>query len=219
MDLLKYITFSSLEYFSCFMFILVQFRFSLKESITQLMLISILLSFVSYSFVSAELDGLFPLIQFIFILLYIQFVLKVSFFNATIMFFTGYIVFGLVQTCVIAAAMHLGIHEDELQPGTNIAYVIQLISIILMSLFSISIISLKGGFSFVVARSRFSKKSIKGKNRMFILFIIFAFIVSIVANISMLEYKNPPYLIIASTLLILLLTLFYFSLRRDEVND
>lgn len=219
MSMLKYIIFSSLEYLSLFMFILIQFRFSLKENITQILLISLLLSFVSYSFWSADLNGIFPLIQFVIVLLYMQIVMKVSLFNALIMFFTGYIVLGVVQTCFVALTMHLDPLHKELKAGTNGAYLMQLISSSMMMIFSFLVSYLKGGFSFIEAKSRFSRKTFTGKNRFSIGFILLAFLITIVSNILLLEHETPPYLAIAFILMLVLLSLFYLSLRRDERVD
>ncbi|MFC5530144.1 hypothetical protein [Cohnella yongneupensis] len=219
MSLLKYIIFSLVEYLSSFVFILIQFRFTLKENISQILLISLLLSFVSYSFMSADLSAFFPLIQLIIVLLYIQMAMKVSIFNALIMFFTGYIVLGVAQTCIIALAMHLQFIEGELKAGTDSGYVLQFISSCMMLLFSFLTYKLKGGFSFIESRSRFSKKTFTGKNMVFISFIILAFVITIVSSIVILEYENPPYLLIASILLVILVLLFYLSLRRDEAVD
>lgn len=219
MGLLKYIVIQSFEYFSLFIFILIQFRFFLRENILQISLISLLLSFVSYTFTNAGLNALFPIIQVVIILLYIRIAMKVSLLNALIMFFTGYIVFGLAQTCVLAATLHAEIFQDKIDAGTDEAYFVQIITIALMFLISWLISLLKGGFSFIEAHSRFSTKSFTGKSRIFIMFIVFAFIVSIAANIIILEIDNPPQLEIAFLNLVLLLILFYLSIRRDEVND
>lgn len=178
-----------------------------------------MLSFVSYTFINADMNDLFPLIQFIFLLLYIYLVMKVSLVNALIMFFTGYIVFGLVQTCVIAGAMHLEFITEQLKPATTDAYFIQAVSIVLMLLLSFFIVNLKGGFSFIEARSRFSRKSFTGNNRAFIIFIIIAFMITLVTNIYFLRIENPPYLEIASIFLVLLIIFFYLTIRRDESND
>lgn len=218
MNLFKFIFFSSLEYFSTFVFILVQFRFSLRENVTKIFLISLLLSFVSYSLIDADLSSISPLIQIVIFLIYIQMVMKVSIINSVIMFFTGYIVFGLVQTCIIAVLSHIGVIEGELKAGTNIAYHLQVYSCVLMLVLSYVTYYLKGGFSFIEARSRFSKKTFTGKNRGFVIFILLAFIITILSNIIILQ-SNPPYLLIALVLMIALVILFYLSLRRDETVD
>lgn len=219
MSLLKFIFFSALEYFSTFVFILVQFRFSIRENLTKILLISTLLSFVSYSFINADISGVFPIVQILIALIYIQMVLKVSVINSLIMFFTGYIVVGLVQTCVIAVLWHVGIIEGELKAGTTIAYQLQIYSSVLMLALSCLTYFMKGGFSFIETRGRFSKKSFTGKKRLFVIFIFFAFIITILSNVVILESKNPPYLLIATVLMFVLISLSYMSLKRDETND
>jgi hypothetical protein len=146
-------------------------------------------------------------------------VLKVSIINSIIMVFTGYIVYGLVQTCIIAVFSHIGIIEGELKASTSTAYLLQVASCVLMLLLSFLNYRFKGGFSFIEARSRFSKKSFTGKNRGFIGFIFIALFITVFSNIVILESETPPYLLIATILLVALIILFYFSLRRDETVD
>ncbi|WP_027085553.1 hypothetical protein [Cohnella panacarvi] len=219
MSLLEYITFSFLEYLSLFVFIFVQFRFSIKENITQIGMIALLLSFVSYSFTSSDLNGVLPLVQFIIVLLYIRMVMKVTIFNALLMYFVGYIVLGVAQTCIVAVARHIQFLQGDLKPATYEGDVLQFISSCILLLSSYVIYYLKGGFSFIEARSRFSKKTFVGKNVIYISFVILAFIITVVSSIIMIELENPPYLLIASILLIILISLFYLSLRKDEVID
>lgn len=218
MNLFKFIFFSSLEYFSSFIFILVQFRFSLRENLSKIVLISLLLSFVSYSFINADLGSISPIIQIIIFFIYIQMVMKVSVINSIIMVFTGYIVYGLVQTCIIAVFSYAGVIDGSLQAATNTAYLLQVTSCLIMLALSGLNYYFKGGFSFIEARSRFSKKSFTGKNKGFIAFIILALIITVFSNIVILESEEPPYLGIALILLIGLVLLFYLSLRRDEKN-
>ncbi|TVX96498.1 hypothetical protein [Cohnella terricola] len=219
MSLFKFIFFSSLEYFSSFIFILVQFRFSVKENLSKIILISLMLSFVSYSFINAELGTISPLIQIIIFLIYIQMVMKVNVINSIIMVLTGYIVYGLVQTCIIAVFSHVGIIDGELKAATTIAYVLQVSSCFAMLILSGLNYYFNGGFSFIEARSRFSKKSFTGKNRGFIIYIIVALMITILSNIVIIENEKPPYLLVASVLLVALVILFYLSLRRDEKVD
>lgn len=216
MSLLKFIFFSSLEYFSSFTFILVQFRFPWKENLLKILLISLLLSFVSYSFISAELSTISPLIQIVIFLVYIQMVMKVSLINSALMVFTGYIVFGLVQTCLIAVYSHVGIIDESLAPFTNSAYLLQVTSCLMMLLLCVLNYYFKGGFSFIEARSRFSKKAFAGKNKWFIAYILVALVITISVNMVILASETPPYLTIAFILLVALVVLFYLSLRKDE---
>jgi hypothetical protein len=220
MKLLWYILFSSMEFISGFIFILVQFRFALVSNVSQMALISILLSFVSYSFTQSGLEGiLFPIVHIIIFVIYLQMVMKISMVNSFIMAITGYIMFGLVQTCVVAVFFHLGwAHVGLLKPLTNVAYQIQILSCVLMLLLSYVTFYFKGGFSFIEARSRFSKKAFTGKNKFFIIYILLAFIIAALSNIVQINMPSPPYLLIAAVLLVTLFVLFYLTTRRDESN-
>lgn len=219
MSLFKYIFFSSLEYFSTFVFILIQFRFSLRENATKILLISLVLSFVSYSFTSSDLGAVSPIVQIVIFLAFIHQVMKVSILNSVIMVFTGYIVYGLVQTCIIAVLSHVGVIEGALKPATNIAYQLQVYSCVLMLLLSYLTYYFKGGFSFIEARSRFSKSTFTGKNKWFVAFIAIALTITVLANIVILVSESPPYLLIGLVLMVALIILFYLSLRRDESVD
>lgn len=219
MNLLKFIFFSSLEYLTSFAYILMQFRFSLRENIDKILLISVLLSFVSYSFIEADLLGLSPLIQNVIFLIYIWMVLRVSLPNSLIMLITGYTVFGLVQSCYAAISHHLGWIEGEIKMGTDVAYTISIASSITMVLFSLSIYWLKGGFSFIESRSRLSNKPMERKHKFFVAYIILAFVITLIANIYMLNNANPPYLLVATILFIILIFIFYFTFKRDESVD
>lgn len=219
MDLLKFVVFSSLEYFSSFIFILVQFRFSLRENLSKILLISILLSFVSYSFIQADLRDISPLVQNAIFLIYIWMVLKVSLPNSIIMLLTGYTVFGLVQTCIIAIFSHIGLLSGELKIGATITYQVQVYSTILMLILSVSTYYLKGGFSFIGIRGRATKNRNKRKYIFFTTYIVISFIITIVINIYLLNYKHPSYIGAVSILLIVLLFLLYLSFKRDESID
>ncbi len=219
MDLLKFVLFSLLEYFASFVFILIQFRFSLKENISKILLISILLSFVSYSFIQADLRGISSLIQTLIFFMYIYHVMKVSIVNSIIMVMTGYIVLGLVQTCIVAILSHADIIQGELVVGETITYSVQVLSSVVVLVLSFLTYYFKGGFSFVESNSRFSKNTFKGKNFWFVIVLSFIFTITIITNIVLLNSTEPPYLGVAIVLLVNLLLFFYVTFRRDENYD
>jgi hypothetical protein len=51
------------------------------------------------------------------------------------------------------------------------------------------------------------------------IYILFAFIVTIFTNLYLLTSDNPSYILGASTLIVILIVLFYMSFRRDESVD
>jgi len=219
MELLKFVFFSFLEYFSSFVFILVQFRFSVRENSGKVALISVLLSFVSYSFINADLRDVSPLVQNAIFLIYIWMVLKVNLLNSLIMLFTGYTVFGLIQTCIVAVLSHLGYITGELEIGAHITNMVAVYSSIAMFAVSTSTYLLKGGFSFVGTRGRINKKRFTRQYIGFVVYIVLAFVVTFLTNIYLLSMKHPSYLASAFVLLAVLILLFYISFKKDESVD
>lgn len=219
MSLLKFILFSSLEYFSSLIFILIQFRFSIRENIGKIFLISVLLSFVSYSFVEADLLGISPLVQNIIFLIYIWMVLKVSLPNSLVMLITGYTVFGLVQSCYAAVFYQIGFIEGVIEMGTNTAYTLSICSSITMLVLSAAVYYLKAGFSFIGTRGRVTKKKMSVQYKLFVCYIIMAFFVTLFSSMYILQNSNPRYMLVASILLVVLIFIFYLTFKRDESND
>lgn len=219
MSLLKFILFSSLEYFSSFIFILIQFRFSLRENIGKIFLISILLSFVSYSFIEADLLGISPLVQNIIFLLYIWMVLKVSLPNSLVMLITGYTVFGLVQSCYAAVFYQIGFIEGVIEMGTNTAYTLSICSSLTMLVLGAAVVYLKAGFSFIETRGRVTKKKKSLQYKLFVCCIILAFFVTLLSSVYILQNSNPRYMLVASILLVVLMLIFYLTFKRDESSD
>ncbi len=216
MNLVKFVFFSSLEYFAVLIFILVQFRFSIRENIEKIVLISILLSFVSFSLINADLRGISPAVQNLIFLFYIWIVLKVSLLNSIIMVLTGYTVYGLVQTCVLAIHAQLGLISGVVVVGAGITYQLQVISSVIMILISTCILVLNGGFSFVGNRGKLSQKRMTRKYILYIVYILAAFIVTLLTNLYLLTNANPSYTLAVSVLIVILVVQFYISFKRDE---
>jgi hypothetical protein len=219
MFLLKFVFFSSMEYLSVLIFILTQFRFTIRENIAKITLISILLSFVSFSLIGADLRGISPLVQNAIFFIYIWIVLKVSLLNSIVMVLTGYTVYGLVQTCVVAIHAQLGMTSGVFLIGDEIGHQVQVISSSIMLLLSICTSYLNGGFSFVENRGKMNQKKLSRRYIFYIIYILFAFIVTIFTNLYLLTSDNPSYILGASTLIVILIVLFYMSFRRDESVD
>jgi|GEM_PF-3631995 len=219
MSLPKYIFFCSLEYLSALIFILTQFRFSVKENIGKILLLSVFLSFVSFSLINADMRDIGPIVQNLIFLIYIWVVLKVSFLNAVIMLLTGYTVFGLVQTCILALHAEAGLVSGVVVLGDNITYQIQALSSIVMLLLSLLTLILNGGFSFVGIRGRIQKRRINRKVIFYFIYIVLVFILTMLVNLYLLTSDHPSYIMSVLVLLVALSILFYLSFKRDESVD
>jgi len=75
MKFFEFIFFSMLEYLSFFYFILVLFRFNIKENVLKFVIFSVVLSLVSNTFQTESLQAISPLIQAAFMIFFVVFFL------------------------------------------------------------------------------------------------------------------------------------------------
>jgi hypothetical protein len=216
MQFAGFMFFSTIEYLAYFCFILVLFRFSVRENFLKYAVFSIVLSLVSQSLQTEFLQAISSLIQTILIILFFHFFLKVTLFNATIMVITDYLISFIVQWTFAGMYMHFGI-VHELIPYSRDGYLLQLSSATVMTLLTALISTLKGGFSFVENHNRINKtKFFSKQNRLFILFIVISVFTIFIANVLSMIYENPPYLLVSIILLVSMLILIMLTVRKDE---
>ncbi len=219
MQFAGFVFFSSIEYVVTFAFILVLFRFSIKENISKFGVFAIVLSLVSQSLQTEFLQATSSLIQTIVIILFFYFFLKVTLFNATLMVITGYLLNFIVQWTLAGAFLHFAIVTDIL-PYTRDGYLLQFSSAFVMVVLTLLIAFLKGGFSFVENYNRVNKSKFFSKeNRWFLLFVVVSLITIFVGNLLRILSEDPPYLIISIFLLVSMLVLILLTIRKDERRD
>lgn len=216
MKFFEFIFFSMLEYLSFFYFILVLFRFEIKENVPKFVIFSIVLSLISNTFQTESLQAISPLIQAAFMIFFAIFILRVHIFNAVIMIITGYMTYSIIQWTITGIASHLA-GTIEIEPYTNQAYIIQTASACLFFVFALIIYLQKGGFSFIDTSSQFKRsKFFTKENRLFIIYLFFSIVVTFTGNILFIVPEHPPYLFYSILLFIGLSGLIYISVKRDE---
>jgi len=216
MKFFEFIFFSMLEYLSFFYFILVIFRFGLKENMPKFFVFSLILSLISNTFQTESLQTISPIIQASLMIFFVLFFLRVHILNSILMVVTGYLTYAIIQWTIIAITLHIS-GEKEVVPYTNQAFIIQAASAFLFFIFAFIIYLQKGGFSFVDTSSRFKRSRFFVKeNRLFILYLSIALFVTFISNILLIESNNPPYLLFSILFILFLLGLIYISVKRDE---
>jgi|HigsolmetaGSP12D_1036236.scaffolds.fasta_scaffold01823_4 hypothetical protein len=215
MKYFAFVFFSSLEYIAFIFFILVLFRFGIRENLVKFVVFSIVLSLVSNSLQSESLQAVSSLIQAVLMICFVAFFLRVHWLNAAIMVITGYVLNFIVQWTIIAVTLHFS-GRQEIDPNTTDAYLIQTASAAVMFLFAVVTRLLKGGFSFIDQDSRFRRSKVFAReNRPFAAFLLFSILATFVANL-LLGRQNPPYLAIAIVLFAAMIGLIYICVKRDE---
>lgn len=214
-----FLLFSTLEYIAFFYFVLVLFRFDIKENLLKFGIFSLVLSFVSNTLQIESMRAISPLIHLALMIFFITFLLRVHIFNASIMIVTSYVIYYMVQWLLSGVVIHFKMF-DEILPYTYNAFIMQTASAIMIFLFALVTYFQKGGFSFVDNNSRLKRSKIFVRaNRYFIIFLFLSITVVVLGNIAFIVSKTPPYLIVSIFLFISLLGLIYISVKRDEYKN
>jgi hypothetical protein len=215
MAFIMFIAASMLEYISFFIFVMVLFRFSVRENILKFLLGALILAFVSNTVQTESLQDISPIVNVVILFFLLTIILRLKLFHASIMVVIGYVVQAMAQWLLISILTHSGL-LTEVAPYTINGYFVQLLTFFVMMLISFFIYKTNGGFSYIESNSRFYKDSIKG-NRMFITFMVLGLIILFSVNIMyMANYVMPDAISTATiTSILVLIVLIYFSSRKD----
>lgn len=216
MKLIEFLIFSTIEYLTSIYFILILFRFNVRENLAKFSVIAIILSLISHFLQQEEtLRSMSSIIQPALMIVFVTFFLRVHLFNSMIMVITGYVVGFITQWGILAFTFHFGGVQD-VEPYTGPAFTIQVASSIILLLFALVTYYRNGGFSFIDYRSRFKRTKIFTKeNRSFLIFMFISIVVIFIATSLFVITKNPPYLLVSIFLLFALFGLLYICAKRD----
>lgn len=219
MKFASFMFFSSLEYIAFVYFILVLFRFQVREYIWKFVVFAIVLSFVSNTLQTESLRAVSPLIQAALMIAFVSFLLRIHLFHSVIMVITGYVINFIVSALVMMTVMHFA-RLDTVVPYTPEAYMIQSISALLMFLFGVVTFLQKGGFSFIYENGKLKKRrKFSKKDRPFVVFLALSVLFIFLSNLWFLLSEDPPYLLIAAMLFVALIGLVYLSVKRDGQQE
>lgn len=218
MNVVLFVIFSSLEYFSIFIFLFVLFRFDVKEHLFNITVCSVVMALISHMFMLQGISNLSIFAQFFLLLFFSRLMLRTSFFNTAIMLLISYIGFAMSQTAIIAL-YRMNQHNVEIIPYTKNAYIVQIVSAIVICIIAAYIRINKGGFSFIDRDGRRRTKIFIKDNFRILIAVVVSILIFIIANIWILLSENPPYYTISLGLLVALLFLIYLSIKKDELDD
>lgn len=215
MSFIMFILASMFEYTSFFIFVMVLFRFTIREHIAKFILGSLILAFVSNTIQTESLQDISPLINVVILFFLITIILRTRLFHSFVMLVIGYVAQALVQWLLVSVLIHYKVF-NQINSYTRNGYIVQVLTFLIMCLISAFIYATKGGFSYIQSNNRFYKDSLKG-NRLFITFLVLGLLVLFFANFLYMTSSNlPDYLYsIAIATIIILIILIYFSIRKD----
>ncbi len=216
---IKFITASTIEFSSFFIFSMILFRFQVKEYVLKFFFASIFFSLVSNTLQLESLQEISPLVNVFLFVFLLTIILRVRLLHSIIMVVITYVVFSLVQWLLLSIYLKLDVF-DEVLAYTDNAFVVQLSTAIMLVVISLFVYKSNGGFSYIESSSRIYKSNFKG-NRFFYLSLFLALLVIILVNGFYLASINLPYYIylVSVIIIVILVLLIYYSIRKDGGHD
>jgi len=215
MSFIMFIAASMLEYISFFIFVMVLFRFSVKENILKFALGSVILAFVSNTVQTESLQDISPLVNVFILFFLLTIILRTKLFHSFIMVAIGYVAQSLVQWLLVTILIHFGVF-DQITTYTGNAYRVQVMTFFVMCLISGFIRVTKGGFSYIQSSSRFYKDTFRG-NKLFAIFMVLGLVVLFAGNIFYMTYErlSDSFATICIVVVAILTVMIYFSIRKE----
>lgn len=219
MDFIWFNLFSMFESIGMLIFMLVIFRFKIKQYYVHVVFASFLLSQLSY-YMRAVFDlanyNPFAYLLLTFVIVWLLF--RVQIFYASVMAIVGYLFYHLLLSAFVFIGNLLGLYTlDDIAPFTLLGYVIQTLTTTLVLILCYFLVRYRIGFTFV-PYDEYSHVKINRENLIFISIIIIG---AIIAAIFVHMALQNLYSFIAVFLLglITLVFLFLMSLRMEHKDD
>ncbi|GGD75182.1 hypothetical protein [Paenibacillus nasutitermitis] len=216
MSYVLFVAGSIFEYLSCFLLMFTLFRFRFKRQIMLIIIISILMSQVSYfTRLIPEIGELSSYIQLVLFVLVLWILFRVPFYYSIVMNGAGFVSGFAVQGLVILSLWGSGVTLSNIQGNNLIILATQLLSATIL-IGICRLIHIKNwGFDYVPTSHRAHVK-ITGTNAVLLSLIVFSASAACVIAFLM-RYHYKDYLIYASALFVITIPLFlYYSLRKDH---
>lgn len=112
-DFAGYSFFSGLEYFSLIFIVLCMFRFKLKYFIKEMIITTLILTFISYILLMANMTPFIMLVNFVLLTLIFMFIFKEKCLYSLWITFSGTTVFAIAQTSIVMISMLSGTITPE----------------------------------------------------------------------------------------------------------
>lgn len=217
MDYILFLIASSIEYFGTFIFMLALFRFRLlPRMLVNVLLVSFLMSQVSYFTRLYDLGDFTTYVQFVLFVVVLWVTFRVPLFHSFVMNFAGLAinVITVGGTILLAGAL-TGMPTEDMLANIWVASSLQVLSAVIAIGISRTIYVFHLGFDFVPT-SRRTTVHIRGTNAVLLVIISFAIIVSALTT-YLFRNNFESYLIYCIAVYLLTIPFFfYFSVRKDH---
>ncbi|TMV49478.1 hypothetical protein FE783_13295 [Paenibacillus mesophilus] len=214
MNVLLFLFFSSLEWFSLIILSFALFKFEIRWYRGQIVLSAFLLSLLSYIlFEVLNLTAIASLLQPPIVFLFFWQIFRVALFYAGLMAINGYLGYVVVNALVFNV---FRIFDIMLVPGTQHMYEAQAISAFIALVLSWLVHKYRIGFTFVPHGDRANVK-LSGINLRLLLFTIVGYIV--ISSVNYLYFLGDYTFLFLLVAMVALALLQYWVFRREYSDD
>jgi len=207
---------SSIEYFSIFILMFTLFRFRLTDRLVVTLLVSVMMSQVSYfTRLVPEIGSLSSFIQLGIMIIVLWVLFRVPIFYSLIMNAAGFICGAATQGIVIFLVTFSGVEMSTIQDNPWISTAVQLLSVTVVIAIARTIFTYNLSFDYVPVSHR-ARVKIKGTNAILMAVILTSLFITIMAA-SLLKGNYEEYVFVASATFLVAIPLFlYYSRRKDD---
>ncbi|RXZ77079.1 hypothetical protein EBB07_32865 [Paenibacillaceae bacterium] len=220
---MKYVFFvigSSIEYFSIFMLMFTLFRFQITERLATTLMVSIMMSQVSYiTRLSSDIGELSSYIQLVLMILVVWILFRVPWYYSILMNFASFVIgFAIQGITIFLLSLFQGVTLESIQGGDSmVSASVQLLCAVLVIAVSRLIYLMNFGFDYVPVDHR-AYVQISGTNEVLIVVIIATILLAVSAALVLRDdYKG--YAIVATSIFALTVPLFMYYSRRKDRED
>lgn len=213
MEVIRFLLFSSLEWFALFVLTFAMFKFPYRGYWGQLILCSVLLSFISYVLFDAlNMRPIAPIIQLPLVILCTWQIFRVHLFYAAIMTTFSYNCYAFLQSLYIVIMKGFGLSFEEVV-STPYSYILQPLTIGSTVLLGWIIYKRRVGFTFVPDFEHIRVK-LRGINLWLLLLVVLGN-----ANVAVFDLlaKEGLEALLLSTAVVLIL--FYFARKKEYMRE
>lgn len=216
-DIVLFYLFSLFEYLAIFTLMFALFRFELKEYLTEMVVLSFIMTFFShYLRAFLKINDFAPFVLLLVLIILFWVVCRIPIFYSSVMVVTSYLMYGIFQYITfIILSKFIVISLDEITLNSEAGYLLQITTIIPTLLVSFGLRRMNLGFGFIP--TGFVRVKFRGYNLALLITVCLSAILFGFFNYWI--FARGKFVLISLVFLAILGALIYLSKERDIKND
>ncbi|MCR8983326.1 hypothetical protein [Brevibacillus laterosporus] len=216
-DIVLFYLFSLFEYLAIFTLMFSLFRFELKEYLTEMVVLSFIMTFFShYLRAFLQINDFAPIVLLLVLVVLFWVIGRIPIFYASVMVVTSYLMYGVFQyTTFMILSTFIVLSLEEIRLNSEAGYLLQITTIIPTLLVSFGLRRMNLGFGFIP--TGFVRIKFRGYNLALLITVCISVVLFGFFNYWI--FARGKFALISLIFLGILGVLLYLSKERDIKND